>query len=147
MGQRSPICFSAETLIFTGGVGGTIPVASSGADVPRVTRSAGKMRLRFSVDVLNNVVGDGTTAHAIGIVGRTSGAATWELLGFAGLGLGGALPQLPLRTDRDFSMMIDAVDGYDQIGVCGYAAAEGYGAGNTLTVRASWVLDDGSATP
>lgn len=140
--------FGTEVTLFTSAVGGTVPQAAQGAAVPRMQRGSGLVRLHFAVDTNKVTIGDGTFPNAICVLARIDANSTWELLGFAGVGLGAAAPQIPLdptqNPKRDFSMLVNVADGFQEIAICGKDAAVGVGAGNTLTVKASRVADDGA---
>lgn len=150
MGQR-PIQFGVEAQIVNIVGAGNVTVLGTLAALPAGARSTGRLRLRFTNAGANLTLGDGTLANALVILGQRSGgaaAAVPEMLGFAGIALGGAFPQIPMlnsggATPRDFSMLIDLADGYENIGLAAYANNQAIAGGSTFQMLASWVLGGG----
>jgi len=115
--------------------GGTIPLAGVFADVQAgwIGRSSGRCVFRFSCDH-DQTIGDGTFGHVVAIAGKrrrfdTGGLGPAEIIGFAGIVMGGIAPQIPMRANgganpRDFSQIVELADIYEQLGIVGFAAAE-----------------------
>ena len=139
----APVIFGDEVVVLHT-VAGAIPKNATMVAVPRDWRCAsGRFVLRFKITGGDVTIGDGTSAHVIGIVGQRLGRAAPELIGFAGISLGGAMPVIPLldsagANPREWAQIVE-LDGYQQFGVTGFAGNEAVA--NTLDVTLAPILD------
>jgi hypothetical protein len=99
-------------------------------EFPRKSRGRAVLRISGSA---TGTVGDGTTAHAVVLL-ADRGSGNVENLGFLGVNLGGVVPQIPLGVaSRDWSQIVEDLDGFARFAVAGFAAAEANSGGGTLT--------------
>ncbi len=144
----SSFLLSAETKIIGALTGaGSITVAGVLGVFNPPARSSGRYAIRFECDGGDLTLGDGTWNHVIAIVGKrdASGAVSpVEVIGVAGMAIGGVAPQVPMRNKsganpRSFTQVIELADGFAELGIAGLVGAETI-AGATLSVYVSAIL-------
>ena len=129
--QASGFTDGSGVVLFNGNSILKDPTASMVAvEMPRRSRGRAILRVHSTVD---QTLGDGTFAHAFVLVAQRA-AGVVENLGFVGINIGGIAPQLPLLALRDWSQIIEDLDGYTKFCVSGFAGNEATAGVVTITL-------------